>query len=812
MVLAIGHRLATRLSRQYARSSSQLTTAQFSYRDSLHGHEIRVLRLEPASSSDSEIKCSLGKKPLSTQWPLNYEALSYNWGNTANDEKIWVNAQLCSVTTNLKSFLQHRRQSQNFVDLWIDALCINQADLQEKSQQIPLMNVIYMASSQLTIWLGPGSEDSHIAMEYLKELGQESTYTKMPILKGTMLTAIQRLLSRSWFSRIWIVQELVLGGMAGKMSRVSLRCGDNEMPWATFIVALARMRAHQDDMRQFFPNISKVLTLDSVREQALSMILRPAKKHHILNLLSRYRTFQSTDQKDKIYALLGLVFGPDATPFTNIHVDYSASTCKVYTDFARYMLQSCSKLDLLRHCHHRSVPELPSWAPDWTADIVVTPLPSRNDKELSASLPWWARSDVRKELDFVEGISDSDFRKHKKALEERARKGEEYTKQRLMSRMAQEGKFVGGDYKAAGTTTPKIRLDAVDQELIAEGILHDVVHAVHDAFPEDLEQEWEASTHFMVAVGQCKQMALNYSQRLNPYGSLVAQEQAFWITLFAGRRVFTDDGGRDVDLMECLRLFKWLPLIPGDWQQGIPPVTVTTLGRLESQDGINVVFDIQREFLRDTGKDPTKLEMGLDGLDMYPDLQPKEWTLDVFYEHVAKFKYLALLWQNQPYDLWRRPFMLPSVVPDPYHRDRVRDGPKILTQTLRSDPVTYRTIFDPELSPSDIELNQRWEEVAARSISSAPQCTIVAGLERYALGRSFFVTKKGFFGIGPRDVKKGDNVSVMLGSDVPFILRRHESNVGFRLIGETYVHGIMEGEVIRDWDEGQVEVGKIVLR
>jgi hypothetical protein len=57
------------------------------------------------------------------------------------------------------------------------------------------------------------------------------------------------------------------------------------------------------------------------------------------------------------------------------------------------------------------------------------------------------------------------------------------------------------------------------------------------------------------------------------------------------------------------------------------------------------------------------------------------------------------------------------------------------------------------------------------------------------------VTEKGYMGLEPRDTQKGDSIGVLLGSDVLFILRECRGR-GVEIVGETYVHGIMMGEVI----------------
>lgn len=95
------------------------------------------------------------------------------------------------------------------------------------------------------------------------------------------------------------------------------------------------------------------------------------------------------------------------------------------------------------------------------------------------------------------------------------------------------------------------------------------------------------------------------------------------------------------------------------------------------------------------------------------------------------------------------------------------------------------------------------------------RCTMPAGMEKYALGRSFFVTKAGRFGLGSRNTKAGDKVAVVLGSGVPFVLRRcvdgEVDSHAWRLVGECYVEGVMGGEMMEDLKMGRLKEGRILL-
>lgn len=69
--------------------------------------------------------------------------------------------------------------------------------------------------------------------------------------------------------------------------------------------------------------------------------------------------------------------------------------------------------------------------------------------------------------------------------------------------------------------------------------------------------------------------------------------------------------------------------------------------------------------------------------------------------------------------------------------------------------------------------------------------------------RKFFCTSKGLFGLGPAMVQADDLVCVLFGADTPFVLRRAETR--YKVVGECYVHGLMQGQARRAWRRGELK-------
>lgn len=111
-------------------------TAPFQYRAQLSGREIRLLKLEP-QGKDEQIRCSLDHKPLDSA--PKYNALSYCWGDATCTRQIICNGAVCGVTESLYEALVHIRKTHFATPLWADAICLNQEDDSEKTQQVRMM-------------------------------------------------------------------------------------------------------------------------------------------------------------------------------------------------------------------------------------------------------------------------------------------------------------------------------------------------------------------------------------------------------------------------------------------------------------------------------------------------------------------------------------------------------------------------------------------------------------------------------------------------------------------------------------------------
>ncbi|KAK0127303.1 hypothetical protein ONS96_006852 [Cadophora gregata f. sp. sojae] len=114
--------------------------------------EIRVLRINPASTHTDTVECTLDHVSLQNK-PV-FDALSYTWGDASVTERILVDGQHFEATKNLVAALREFRKAGLSEPIWIDAVCINQENVEEKLTQVRMMRDIYCAARKTLVWLG----------------------------------------------------------------------------------------------------------------------------------------------------------------------------------------------------------------------------------------------------------------------------------------------------------------------------------------------------------------------------------------------------------------------------------------------------------------------------------------------------------------------------------------------------------------------------------------------------------------------------------------------------------------------------------
>ncbi|RMX87150.1 hypothetical protein D0869_02563 [Hortaea werneckii] len=115
--------------------------------------EIRILLLQPSEEEDDALYADLEIVSLDNE--PEYKAISYVWGDATDTTVMFMNGgKVIEITRSLAAALRRFRDSRNFAALWADAVCINQADLWERADQVRIMDKIYASAIQVNVWLG----------------------------------------------------------------------------------------------------------------------------------------------------------------------------------------------------------------------------------------------------------------------------------------------------------------------------------------------------------------------------------------------------------------------------------------------------------------------------------------------------------------------------------------------------------------------------------------------------------------------------------------------------------------------------------
>ena len=335
--------------------------------------EIRLVKIFPGSAM-STVKCELQSAILEPETP-KYIALSYCWGNATH--KTWVNCngQRLALTKDLLNAIRRLRRKNETVVLWIDQICINQEDVEERSSQVRLMRKIYRSAANVLIWLGDEADKSNMAIELIARL---SAHPDKDIHSWTAKEwrALGALLSRPWFTRMWILQEL------GVASSATVVCGNQSISWQYVSDTINYMQNTGSWLVVFGSSGYTSSILAYGRLASLQSIRNEISENGTvcsLNALCTSMYFDATDPRDKVYALTGLCVCNGHF----IRPDYSKDLLDVYRETALAFLfpqdaivNADSSLKFHEHptmqCLNAAERTenpyaLPSWVPDWKA-------------------------------------------------------------------------------------------------------------------------------------------------------------------------------------------------------------------------------------------------------------------------------------------------------------------------------------------------------------------------------------------------------------------------------------------------------------
>ncbi|KAI1441573.1 heterokaryon incompatibility protein-domain-containing protein [Annulohypoxylon stygium] len=388
------------------------------------GEDIRVLIIEPGNWDDP-IRCKLVPSAITSSETksathIPFTALSYFWGEGEPIHKIYItsyktpNEKVEDISREEKTIIQMRKRtpwrpsgkiyvrSNLFVALktfrdekkemtmWIDALCIDQGDIEERSEQVKKMHELYLHAQNVCIWLGDGTgkhaPDPESCFRFLRKMldlkNLERLFSRGSKADSELVNNADNIVSlmrNKWFSRRWVLQELALARNA------EVVYGEWRMPWSDFADAIAIFIKNQHEIssllskkyRENAAYLGEVVAVDGVKNLGANALVdftnnlfRRSESGDIQQrmmtlevLVSSLLAFEAADPRDTIYAVLSLAkdtyhLGNNGyLDFDNkLSPDYKRKRLlDVYGDFMDYCISRSQSLDiLLRH-----------WAPTW---------------------------------------------------------------------------------------------------------------------------------------------------------------------------------------------------------------------------------------------------------------------------------------------------------------------------------------------------------------------------------------------------------------------------------------------------------------
>jgi Heterokaryon incompatibility protein (HET) len=404
----------------------------------LHGsNSIRLLKIQGAPDQKTKIACTLQTVDL-VEHP-RYRTLSYTGGpavraigsenrpsSPGQGQQILCNDQLFFVTQNLQDALLELRQSVFTNWLWVDAICIDQSNADERAHQVSAMGRIYRSATETIAWLGKdesGTDDVQWGIEVMipKLLERGSAFwDSRPLTDPELetvfgvenlsdrLVGIKKFLAtRRWFDRAWVAQEVALA------PAVFVRAGKQQFSWTDLTnlsIVLSRV-SWDNELVPRLPEFEKGYSAakaflenmhglrDLIHREVVGHVSQPASEMReiykflqarygtktelelaaawLAHLLSLVRSMGSSEKHDKIYSIIGVanVFSSRIGEF--VMPDYHMPFEMVSTSLTAALLLSSRYLTILTHVgdiSNNQLTNIPSWVVDYSSTNATTPI------------------------------------------------------------------------------------------------------------------------------------------------------------------------------------------------------------------------------------------------------------------------------------------------------------------------------------------------------------------------------------------------------------------------------------------------------
>ena len=334
-----------------------------------NNHEIRIFEFFN-TNPHSPTACFSGTlKHISLIDIEPYDALSYCWGASTQNNQVNISTGYQDyqgywilITDNLQSALAalwKRRGEKKIIRIWVDALCINQNDLYERSQQVQMMRQIYSRAEKVLAWVGSCSNPVKATVTS----AAIASFSKASYRRTSeeALDAMKDFFNEEYWRRVWIIQEITVA------STVKMLYGDLDFTWTKLASVLEAL--HKYPVQEWGESELDVSGTGIGASHLLKFRehwIDTNKPITLLQAMLWTLHTKATDPRDKIFALLGLCHdGFRLVPIPN----YKQPLESIISEMSKLTFSRTRSLDLMclkgTGTMLKDSTGLPSWAPNW---------------------------------------------------------------------------------------------------------------------------------------------------------------------------------------------------------------------------------------------------------------------------------------------------------------------------------------------------------------------------------------------------------------------------------------------------------------
>ena len=335
--------------------------------------EIRLLILSPAVEHTAPLIGSF--KVVSLHEHARYDAISHAWGMPGPSWLIEVDGRRYYITLSLAKCLVALRHISGSRALWVDAICVDQRSVQERSQQVGFMQHTFSGARCVQVWLGHKSTRCKRLVLSVDHFARRTLATPAgrPQQQQTVeeIDDLDLFFSEpQYWNRLWIWQELALArDIELVYGRISMSMNSFRSYLSSHISVNYNDIDVVDPRDKYNAHLSRMKQLNDMTQalDGINSLSCEGKMTKLIWIFAQARKTVASEAKDRVYGLLGICTAMFGANF--VTADYAASLVDIYTNFAYRTIELSGGLGIFNQAipAFNSIIGLPSWVPDWSS-------------------------------------------------------------------------------------------------------------------------------------------------------------------------------------------------------------------------------------------------------------------------------------------------------------------------------------------------------------------------------------------------------------------------------------------------------------